>query len=85
VANVLAAYESGVHVIDGSIAGIGGCPFAPGAAGNVATEDVVYLLERMGISTGVNLGAAIETARFIAGVLGKPTPGMVSKAGGFPN
>lgn len=84
VVNALAAYEAGVRVIDGSLAGIGGCPFAPGAAGNVATEDVVYLFERMGIATGVNLDAAIETARFIGSALGKATPGMVSRAGGFP-
>lgn len=84
LANALAAYESGVTVIDGSLAGIGGCPFAPGAAGNVPTEDLVYLFERMGVDTGVDLDGAIETARFISRTLGKATPGMVSKAGGFP-
>jgi len=71
-------------VIDGSLAGIGGCPFAPGAAGNVPTEDLVYMFERMGIDTGVNLDRAIDTARFIGRALGKVTPGMVSRAGGFP-
>jgi hydroxymethylglutaryl-CoA lyase len=81
---VLAAVEAGVRVIDGSLAGIGGCPFAPGAAGNVATEDVVYLLERTGIATGVSLDGAIAAARFIGGALGTATPGMVSRAGGFP-
>ena len=84
IANALAAFECGVRVIDGSLAGIGGCPFAPGAAGNVATEDLVYLFERMGVGTGVDLEGTIATARFIAGALGKTTPGMVSKAGGFP-
>jgi hydroxymethylglutaryl-CoA lyase len=84
LANALAAYECGVKVIDGSLAGVGGCPFAPGAAGNVPTEDLVYLFERMGISTGVDLNRAIDTARFIGAALGKVTPGMVSKAGGFP-
>ncbi len=84
LANALAAVESGVGVIDGSLAGVGGCPFAPGAAGNVPTEDLVYMFERMGIATGVDLDGAIETARFISRTLGKATPGMVSKAGGFP-
>jgi hydroxymethylglutaryl-CoA lyase len=85
VVNALAAYEAGVRVIDGSLAGVGGCPFAPGAAGNVATEDLVYLYERMGIATGVDLDGAIDTARFVAAALKKTTPGMVSKAGGFPH
>ncbi len=84
LANALAAVEAGVGVIDGSLAGIGGCPFAPGAAGNVPTEDLIYMFERMGIATGVNLDRAIETARFIGAALGKATPGMVSRAGGFP-
>lgn len=84
VVNALAAYEAGVRVIDGSLAGVGGCPFAPGAAGNVATEDLVYLYERMGVATGVDLDGAIDTAKFIAHALKKTTPGMVSKAGGFP-
>ena len=84
LANALAAFECGVKVIDGSLAGIGGCPFAPGAAGNVPTEDLVYLFERMGISTGVDLAGAIDTAKFIGAALGKITPGMVSKAGAFP-
>jgi hydroxymethylglutaryl-CoA lyase len=84
LANALAAYECGVKVIDGSLAGIGGCPFAPGAAGNVPTEDLVYLFQRMGISTGVDLLGAIDAAKFIGDALGKVTPGMVSKAGGFP-
>lgn len=84
LANALAAVETGVTVIDGSLAGIGGCPFAPGAAGNVPTEDLVYMFERMGIATGVNLEGAIAAARFIGTALGKQTPGMVSRAGGFP-
>ncbi len=84
LANAVAAVESGVRVLDGSLAGIGGCPFAPGAAGNVPTEDLAYMFDRMGFETGVDLDAAIETARFIGAALGKPTPGMVSRAGGFP-
>jgi hydroxymethylglutaryl-CoA lyase len=85
LANAVAAVEQGVRVLDGSLAGIGGCPFAPGAAGNVPSEDLVYMFERMGFDTGVDLERAIETARFIGGALGKATPGMVSRAGGFPH
>ncbi|MGE3142383.1 MAG: hydroxymethylglutaryl-CoA lyase [Hyphomonadaceae bacterium] len=84
LANAVAAVESGVRVLDGSLAGIGGCPFAPGAAGNVPTEDLLYMFERMGFETGIDLEAAIEAARFIGAALGKQTPGMVSRAGGFP-
>jgi hydroxymethylglutaryl-CoA lyase len=84
LANAAAAVETGVAVLDGSLAGIGGCPFAPGAAGNVPTEDLLYMFGRMGFDTGVDLDAAIEAARFIGQALGKPTPGMVSRAGPFP-
>lgn len=84
LANAVAAVEAGVTILDGSLAGVGGCPFAPGAAGNVPTEDLIYMFERMGFDTGVDLDAAIEAARFVGGVLGKQTPGMVSRAGGFP-
>jgi hydroxymethylglutaryl-CoA lyase len=63
VANVLAAYEAGVRVFDASFAGLGGCPFAPGATGNVATEDVVWTFERMGVRTGIDLAALISVAR----------------------
>jgi hydroxymethylglutaryl-CoA lyase len=85
IANAYAAYLAGVRVFDSSLAGVGGCPFAPGAAGNVATEDLVYMFHRMGVGTGLDLDAAIQAARFIASILGKQTPGMVSRAGGFPN
>lgn len=84
LANAVAAVEQGVRVLDGSLAGIGGCPFAPGAAGNVPSEDLVYMFERMGFDTGVDLDKAIIAARFIGQALGKQTPGMVSRAGGFP-
>lgn len=84
LANAVAAVEEGVKVLDGSLGGIGGCPFAPGAAGNVPTEDLVYMFERMGFDTGINLDKAIETAVFVGDVLGKQTPGMVSRAGPFP-
>ena len=84
VANALAAYEIGVTILDSSLGGIGGCPFAPAAAGNVATEDLVYLFDRMGVKTGVDLDAAIETARWITDRLGRSATGMVCRAGGFP-
>jgi hydroxymethylglutaryl-CoA lyase len=84
VANVVAAVRSGVTAIDASLAGIGGCPFAPAATGNVATEDLVYTLERMGYPTGYDLERSIESARWIAGELGIEPPGMVARAGAFP-
>jgi hydroxymethylglutaryl-CoA lyase len=84
IANVYAAVEAGVTAIDASIGGIGGCPFAPAATGNVASEDVIYMLERMGVRTGVNLPALIETAKWLEGRLGRPVPAMLSRAGMFP-
>ncbi len=84
IANVAAAVEAGVRVIDASAGGIGGCPFAPAATGNIATEDVVYLLERMGYSTGIDLGALIETASWMEAALGHGVPSMLSKAGAWP-
>jgi hydroxymethylglutaryl-CoA lyase len=84
LANAVAAVEEGVRVLDGSLGGIGGCPFAPGAAGNVPTEDLLYMFTRMGFDTGVDLDAAIEAAQFIGGVLGRATPGMVSRAPKWP-
>lgn len=84
LANAVSAVEEGVRMLDGSLGGIGGCPFAPGAAGNVPTEDLLYMFNRMGFDTGVDLDAAIEAAQFIGGVLGKKTPGMVSRAPKWP-
>jgi hydroxymethylglutaryl-CoA lyase len=84
LANVWAAVEAGVATIDASLGGLGGCPFAPGAAGNVPTEDVQYLLERSGISTGLDLDHLIEASHWFAGVMGKQLPSMVAQAGGFP-
>lgn len=86
IANVVAAVEAGVAVVDSSLGGIGGCPFAPDATGNVATEDVVYLLDRMGITTGVDLPRLIETAKWMGtdALLGHGTPALVSRAGPFP-
>ncbi len=85
IANVYAAVEAGVDVIDASCGGIGGCPFAPKATGNVATEDVVYLLERGGIETGLDLDRLIETAHWLEEVaLKHPISSALAKAGGFP-
>ena len=83
-ANALAAYEEGVRVLDASLGGIGGCPFAPRATGNIATEDLVYLLERSGVSTGLDLDRLIATSEWLGELLGGPTPSLVSRAGGFP-
>ncbi|RIJ31475.1 hydroxymethylglutaryl-CoA lyase [Henriciella algicola] len=84
LANVAAAVDAGVDVIDASCGGIGGCPFAPAATGNVATEDVVYMLERAGFETGLDLGKLIETAKWLETVLGHEVSSSLSKAGGFP-
>ena len=84
LANAAAAVESGVSVIDSSLAGIGGCPFAPNATGNIPTEDVVYLLDRMGYDTGVDLDALISIVPWVEEVLHHSTPGLLAKAGTFP-
>jgi hydroxymethylglutaryl-CoA lyase len=80
IANVLAAYDVGVSVIDASFAGLGGCPFAPGATGNVATEDVVWTSERMGIETGIRLDGLLEIAAEIAMLPDAPIGGRVRHA-----
>jgi isopropylmalate/homocitrate/citramalate synthase len=84
IANALAAVENGVDALDSSIGGLGGCPFAPAATGNVATEDLVYMFDRMGVRTGVAIEPVIETARWIASLLGKPAPAALTRAGVFP-
>lgn len=84
VANAYAAVQAGVDVLDASVGGIGGCPFAPGATGNVATEDLVYMLERAGYATGYDLDALTETARWIGQKIGRPAPSALSRAGGWP-
>ena len=84
LANVWAAISSGARVVDASIGGLGGCPFAPGAAGNVATEDVTYMLERAGIATGLNLSRLIETNHWLAGEMQRKLPGMVAHTPAFP-
>ncbi|WP_198346366.1 MULTISPECIES: hydroxymethylglutaryl-CoA lyase [Nocardioides] len=83
-ANAVAALDAGVTVLDASTGGIGGCPFAPDATGNIATEDLVYLLDRSGVGTGVDLERLIGTARWLSGVLGETVPGQLARAGGFP-
>lgn len=85
IANVYAAVEAGVQIIDASAGGLGGCPFAPKATGNIATEDVVYMLERAGYSTGIDLDKLIKTSEWLEGALGHSVPSLVSKAGGFPS
>jgi hydroxymethylglutaryl-CoA lyase len=80
LANTLASLELGVHSFDTSIAGLGGCPYAKGATGNVATEDVVFMLHGMGIRTGLDLDALVDTAAWISGVLGRPPVSRVSRA-----
>ena len=87
VANVAAAVESGVHVVDSSLGGIGGCPFAPNATGNVPTEDVAYMLDRMGYDTGVSLPSLITAIEWMQSdeLLGRTTPVCCSRAGLFPN
>jgi hydroxymethylglutaryl-CoA lyase/(R)-citramalyl-CoA lyase len=83
IANAIAAVESGATVLDGAVGGTGGCPFAPRATGNIATEDLVYLLHGMGHETGIDLDALIEVAEWMAQQLGKELPGQVYKAGNF--
>ncbi len=83
VANAWAAVEAGAMLLDASVGGIGGCPFAPRATGNVATEDVVYLLHREGVETGIDLEALIEVAEWLEGLLGRELPGRVYRAGPF--
>ena len=83
-ANAIAGLEHGATLFDASVGGLGGCPFAPRATGNIATEDLVYLLEGEGHQTGVDLDALIGVADWLAGVLGRELPGLVHRAGGFP-
>jgi hydroxymethylglutaryl-CoA lyase len=84
LANAHAGVEAGVDVLDASVGGIGGCPFAPGATGNIATEDLVYMLERAGFPTGYDLDALIVSARWIGEKIGRPAPSALSRAGGWP-
>jgi hydroxymethylglutaryl-CoA lyase len=85
IANAWAAVEAGAKTIDASVGGLGGCPFAPRATGNIGTEDLVYMLKRAGVETGADLAKLIELAHWAGNLLGQPTASMVSKAGGFPS
>jgi hydroxymethylglutaryl-CoA lyase len=84
LANAVAAVELGARVLDASAGGIGGCPFAPRATGNIATDDLVYLLERMGMTTGYDLEALLPTAAFLTDRLGHEVPALLPRAGTFP-
>lgn len=84
LANAAAAVDAGVDVLDASVGGLGGCPFAPAATGNIATEDLVYMLERGGFSTGLDLDRLIDTGRWITDKLGKAPPSALDRAGVFP-
>ena len=83
LANAFAGIEAGVDVLDASCGGLGGCPFAPDATGNIGTEDLVFMLERAGFETSYDLGKLIETAQWMSGLLGKPPAASVSRAGPF--
>jgi isopropylmalate/homocitrate/citramalate synthase len=82
-ANAMAGLEHGATIFDASVGGLGGCPFAPRATGNIATEDLLYLLENEGVETGIDLDALIEVNRWLAGVMGRDLPGLVQRAGNF--
>jgi hydroxymethylglutaryl-CoA lyase len=84
IANAYAAMVAGVETLDSSLGGIGGCPFAPGATGNIATEDLVYLLERMGVPTGLDLLGLISHAEWLSGALDKQLPAALGRAAPFP-
>ena len=84
LANVWAAVTAGAKTVDASLGGLGGCPFAPRATGNVPTEDVVYMLERSGYHTGLDLNRVIDAAEWLTQNMGRDLPGMVSRAGNFP-
>ncbi|MDP3223557.1 MAG: hydroxymethylglutaryl-CoA lyase, partial [Rubrivivax sp.] len=80
LANIYACLQMGVHTFDTSISGLGGCPYAKGATGNVATEDVVFMLHGMGIDTGLDLDLLVDAGAYISGVLGRPPVSRVGKA-----
>lgn len=84
-ANALAAVEAGAAALDASSGGIGGCPFAPAATGNIATEDLAYALRRTGVGTGVTLGGVLAAADYVGERLGHPGPALLGRAGDFPS
>jgi hydroxymethylglutaryl-CoA lyase len=84
LANAWAAYEAGVATLDSSLGGLGGCPFAPKATGNIPTEDLAYLLARSGVPIGLDLDQLIDTGAWLTGIMGRALPSMVTRAGNFP-
>ena len=80
LANILQSLQMGINVVDSSVAGLGGCPFAQGASGNVATEDVLYMLEGMGIKSGVDLDTLVDAGNFISGAIGRPNASRAAGA-----
>ena len=84
LANAFAGVEAGVTILDASVGGLGGCPFAPDATGNIGTEDLVYMLERAGYETGYDLDQLIAIGNWASGLLGKAPAASVSRAGRFP-
>lgn len=84
IANAWAAVQAGAATLDSAVGGIGGCPFAPNATGNIATEDLLYMLDRSGVATGIDLTRTIETAHWLAAQMARDLPAMVSRAGPFP-
>ncbi len=84
LANAWAAYEAGVATLDSSLGGLGGCPFAPKATGNIPTEDLAYLLARSGVPIGLDLDQLIDTGAWLTGIMGRSLPSMVTRAGNFP-
>jgi hydroxymethylglutaryl-CoA lyase len=84
IANAYAAVAAGVESLDASVGGVGGCPFAPAATGNIPTEDLLYMLDRMGVETGASIDGLIETGKWLQEQIGRPIPGMLMKSGVFP-
>jgi hydroxymethylglutaryl-CoA lyase len=84
IANAYAAWRAGAATLDASLGGIGGCPFAPAATGNIATEDTVYMFNRMGVDTGLDLDALLDSSAWLSGRLGKALPAALGRAGNFP-
>ena len=83
IANAYASVEAGVTILDASVGGLGGCPFAPAATGNIGTEDLAYMLDRAGFDTGLDISALIDTAQWVGGLIGKPPASSVARAGVF--
>jgi hydroxymethylglutaryl-CoA lyase len=81
LANVLAAVEGGITRFDGSLCGLGGCPYAPGASGNICSEDAIHMLDAMGYDTGIDLDKLLNVARHLPEIVGHDVPGQVAKAG----